>query len=217
MAKGLSKTELLELAATIYDRMVAGDSEADIMSTYGLDEETFRRARKIMLDSRVQEARDKPREHVYVEYCMEQRKNILDLDRFIRELDSAHQYNAVVGAIRLRSDIVDKMVQRGMEFGIVRKEPERKEIVAGVLVADMTQSDLRKAILGQISKMDAMIRRFGDGDITSIDTGALHYGDPITVSAEELPHELPAKAEGKAKAKSSKRSAGRRRVREATT
>jgi len=217
MAKGLTKTELLELAVTIYDRMVAGDSEADIMSTYSCDEETFRKARKIMLDSRAQESRDKPREHVYVEYCIAQQQNILDLDRFIRELDSARQYNAVVGAIRLRSDIVDKMVQRGMEFGVIRKEPERKEIVAGVVIADMTSGDLKKAILGQIRTMNEMIARFGDGDIMSLEPGTLHYGDPITIPTVPPPHELPPRAEGKAKAKSSKRSAGRRRVREATT
>jgi hypothetical protein len=208
----LTRNELLELAATIYDRMVAGDSEADIMSAYGLDEVTFTKARRIMLDVRAQEARTKPREHVYVEYCMAQQRNILDLDVFIKELDAKNQYNAVVGAIRLRSDLIDRIVQRGMEFGIIRKEPERKELVAGLFISDMNSGELKKAILDQIQQMNDMISRFGDGDILSLDPGGLHYGDPITTTAEVV-HELPPKAAGKAKAKSSRRSAGRRRIR----
>jgi hypothetical protein len=210
----LTKADLLELSATIYEKMCEGKTEAEVMAECSVDEEAFRRARRIMLDFRADEARNKPREHHYVEYCIAQQQNILDLNKFIKELDSKSQYNAVVGAIRLRSDIVDKMIARGMEFGVIRREPERRELIAGLVVADMTSDSLKKAILGQISRMNDMIARFGDGDIKSLDIGALHYGDPIETTAEELAHELPAKAEGAARARTSKHASGRRRVRE---
>jgi hypothetical protein len=209
----MTKAELLELSETIYDRLVAGDSPKDIKDLYGLDDETYARARKLALETRAHDVRDKSRELVFVEYCIAQERNIEDINRFLRELDSARQYNAVVGAIRLRADLVDRMIQRGMDFGVIRREPERREVVAGLVVTEMSSDDLKKAIMGQINKMNDMISRFGDDDIGKLSTGALHYGDVIETPAEEVVHALAPKIEG-ASQKTVKRKVnhGRKRI-----
>ena len=197
----MKKSELLEIAATIYEEMLDGESDDSIMSTHHLDEETFQAAKKLMLENKGAEIRGKSREQHYVEYCMEQDHTMRVLDTLVNGLDSARQYNAVVGALRLRSEIIDKKVTKGFEFGVIRKEPERKEIIGGVIVADMTDDDLRKSIVTSVKSTAAMMKRFGEKDIMSLPTGELHYGEGITIEAEgeeaeetaEKPHELKGK------------------------
>jgi hypothetical protein len=215
MSKKLTRSELIEAAATIHGEMVGGSSETDIMDILGLDAEQFREARKFMLEMRADEIRGKPREHVYIEYTIKQEQNIKDLNTLISQLDDTKQHNAVVGAIRLRSDILDKIIERGQEFGLLRREPQRKEIVAGVMVAEMATPELRKAIVGEIGKLNDLVKRFGDGGIMAMEPGPLHYGEPALLTEGETMK--PRKAEGKAKAKTSRRAGGRRRVREASS
>lgn len=179
----LSKAEKLEAAATIYDLMLSGESDDRIMDALGMSAELFHEAKKFMLEQRATEVRGKPREHVYVEYVIEQRVNVKALDTFIGKLDDKKQYNALVGAIRLRSDLVDRILERGFDLGIIRKTPEQHELIGGLAVAQMSSEDLRKAIGELTGKTTELMLRCGDDDIMSIDPGALHRGEGFLESA----------------------------------
>lgn len=196
MAK-LTKSERLELAATIYEEMLDGESDADIMRTHGLDEEVFRDAKRFMLEEASATARAKPREHVYVEYCIEQDNTLRALNTLVEGLDAKKQYNAVVGALRLRSEIIDKKINKGFEFGVIKKEPDRKEILGGFVLADLSNSDLRKGIADITHHTHDLISKYGDGDILSLTPGELHYGEGSIVAeaeeVEETPEPVPAK------------------------
>jgi len=211
----LTKEDLTELAVTIYDEMIRGSTESEIMDVLGIDSETFQRARRFMLEQRADSIRGKKREHVYVEYVIEQTGNILRLDRLLSGLDDKKQYNAVVGAVRLRSDILDKIIARGQEFGIIRKEPQRKELVAGILVAEMSDVDLKKAVMGQINTLNKMVGEYGDVDIMALPESPTHYGPKVSLGGSSVEGgSKAAKPTKTARSKTSRRHAGRRRVKE---
>lgn len=214
----LSKSELMELAATIEGELVKGESETEIMDTLRIDAETYAEAKRFLFEQRSSAIRSMPNDHVYVDYVIQQRQNIQDLNDLIRNLDKKKQYNALVGAIRLRSDIMDKIVDRGQQFGLIKKVAERREIVGGLIIADMAEGELRKAIAKQLKDMESMMSKFGEKSFLELETGAIHYGEPARLAAPVVDTSgttLPRGTEGKtAKAKTSKRSAGRRRVRD---
>lgn len=221
MAKKLSRSEMMEAAATVYGELLKGLNHTEVMDILGYDAETYEEVRKFMLDVRSDELRTKPREHVYIDYVIEQRRNITDLNDLIKNLDEKTQYNAVVGAIRLRSDIVDKIVQKGQEFGFIKKTAERKELIGGLLLVDMTTDELKKQILGQTKMLEGVVKKFGDADFTTGHDGPLHYGPTFDTTGEDADDEddeatlrKPEKATGTHRAKTSKRHAGRKRVRE---
>jgi hypothetical protein len=175
----LSKAEKLEAAATVYEMMLAGESDDRIMSSLGMSVELFREAKKFMLEQRASEVRGKPREHVYVEYTIEQRSNIRALDTLIDKLDGLKQSNALVGAIRLRTDLVDRILERGFDLGIVRKTAEQHELIGGLAVAQMSAEDLRKAISDVTGRTADLMLKSGDVDIMAIETGELHRGEAL--------------------------------------
>jgi hypothetical protein len=212
----LSKDDVSDAADALYHELVDGhETESSIAEIMGWDPELFRRIKKTMLDEKSDEIRTKPREHVYVEYCISQQQNIRDLNDLIKGLDAKQQYNALVGAIRLRSDIYDKIVSKGQEFGLIRKEPERKEVIAGILVSDMSSDDIRQAIVTQLTSIKDLMGKFGDKDLMSLEVGKVHYGRALPRTFDDQPIEvesLPEHGKGSARAKTSRRSAGRAKV-----
>jgi len=182
---GLSKADKVELAATILEMLVANESDDAIMSTLGLDADTFYEAKRFLLESKAGEYRSKSREHVFVEYMIEQKANVRMVDNLLTKLDGGPggkmHYNAFVGAIRLRADLTDRVLERGFDLGMFRKTTQSSggspELAAGVKgVAGMTDADLRREISEMTSGTAEMMARFGDEDMSSVETGPLHRG-----------------------------------------
>lgn len=178
----LSKEELVEAAASIYEMAAAGESDDSIMSTLGMDATTFRAAKKFMFDDRIAQAKGKSRELVFVEYALEQRRNIHLVDTLITELsgpEGKRHYNAFVGAIRLRVDITDRILERGFDLGVIAKAAEKHEVIGGLAVAGLSAADLTKMILELTNSTKELCERYGEADILDVSPGELHRGPSV--------------------------------------
>lgn len=124
-------------------------------------------------------------EEVFLEYAWKQNQCVTDLDVMINGFKTTKQYNALVGAVRAKSDIIDKIVKTGQDMGVLERAPERKMILHGVAVANLDNNGLRKLIAQELSGLSAVMSRFGDQNI---------MGEPITVTAEPaaVPSAFPA-------------------------
>ncbi len=213
MASSLTKRDIAEAKVTIWEQLCKGDADSDIMDYTGLSPEVYGILKHQVLDDKALELRNKPSEHVYVEYVLAQQQNISDLTDMIVSFKKTNQFNALVGAIRARADLHDKLIAKGQEFGIFRKEPERRTIL-GVLVTEMTRADLKTAITGAIGSLDKMMSMYGDSNIIDVPTGDLHYGKALPPpSSESASAPVAPKAKKTARAKTSrmtKRARGRK-------
>jgi len=178
----MTREEMMEAAKTLFKELVSGENDGDVADIMGWDDETFAKVKKAMLSSNADEMRSKPAEHVYVEYLIEQRRNVKDLTDLINNLD------AVVGAIRLRSEIVDRILERGFDFGVIKRAETRQAggnvtfNYLGINLGEMTAPQLRDAIGAQLKELEGLMSKFGDGvGITSLSPGALHYGKAVVV------------------------------------
>lgn len=186
--------------------MSRGESETDIMDMLGLDTETYRAAVKYMLNDRAEAKRKEPREHTYIRYVIDQTKNITDLNDLISNLDSKNQYNALVGAIRLRSDIQDKIIAKGQEFGLIQKEAQKHELVGGLAIAHMTLDDLQNTIKEQTMEAMKLTSRYGAKGLLDLPPGPTHYGESVVVAdAQEVREGERAKAKAAATTKKKKK------------
>jgi hypothetical protein len=207
----LTKEQLQEAIATIYGYLSQGKSDKYIMKKMGLASEDYDSLKVAMFDAKADEVRARPNEHVYVEYIINQAGNIRDLTKMVKEFHKSKQYNAMVGAIRARAEIYDKLIAKGQEFGLIKKTPERKEIVAGVLVAELSNTDLKRAVVGELNMLDKLTKKFGDGDILELEApGDLHHG-PALPPASGASDDRPKIKAKRVKAKTGKVHKGRRR------
>ena len=202
------------MAAYIAEAMIDGESEATIQDQLGIDIETFQECRTLMLTERASLRERQTAGQSFAEYELHQLRNIHDLNELISNLNSKSQYNALVGALRLRADIQDRIINKGQEFGVLTKTPEKKLVFGGVHVGDFSDRELRKELKHSLGGLKTLVEKHGGEDLMSLPVGDLHYGPSVPTTGVEVEKEPPPKAVGKARAKSSRRSAGRRRIRE---
>src|SRR6478609_660514 len=173
----LKRREALEAAAFIYECRIRGKRDKYIQEELGFNAEQYNEVCKFLLEHRSEQIREMPREHVYVEYVIDQKKNIKDLDSLIKNLDANSQYNALIGAIRLRSDIQNKILDRAQEFGLVKKEAEKRELIGGIAIFELGADDLRKKIVSHTKSLADVMRDYGEKDFLRLPAPELHYGE----------------------------------------
>jgi len=189
-----------------------GKNDDECRSELRMDSEDYDNLRKETLNWKAEEIRDKTVGEVYVEYMLNQIDCIRDLEKMCKKFDRVKHYSALVSAVKARSDIHDKIIKMGQEFGILEKRPERKEIVAGVLVAKMDSDQLRNTILGELTNMEKMMEKFGGHDILDLPEPKLHRPIPKVIDMGPVGKKEKKKTKKGHKSRANKVFGGRRIV-----
>jgi len=134
-----------------------GKGEEEVAKACGVGEAEWAKFRKDCFEWAAEGVRGKSAGEVFVEYMLNQKRCIKDLEVMAQRFDNAKHYSALVGSVKTRSDIFDKIIKMGQDLGLLEKRPERKEIVAGVLVAKMDDQQLRDVILGELRNLDELM------------------------------------------------------------
>jgi len=208
----LSKEQLREAIETIYNKLTNGLSDNEVAEDMGLSVEEFLEFKSKMFEIKTEDLVKRPSEHIYVEYMIEQGKNLRDLTNMVD--DSNLNASAKVGAIRARADILDKLLTKGQEFGLIHKEPDKK-IIAGIAINELSSEKLKTLVLNELQMINKLINKHGDKKIVDLELPEIYGGEGLIIEnkQEELKSLPPAKRESKSnKANTSKIHKGRRRV-----
>ncbi len=181
LKKAYSAAEMRALLAELKLRLIAGDDDEDIRALLDVSVGRYNELKKELYRQEQAGLSLKTTEDVYLEYKWAQTKCIADLDAAIVEIPE-NQPNAKVGAIKARSDIIDKILRTGQDMGIISKEPERKLVIHGHVVAQMSNSELRAAIAKETNQLAGAIARHGDVDM---DGNPIGEGSNPTFSSQE--------------------------------
>ena len=177
----MKRDNSLKIIASIYGRLLDGETDGEIMDSMGLDVQEYHRYKESLYQLKSDEIRERPSEHIYVDYIIQQTDNLQKLTTIIDDMMTVKEHTTVlIGAIKAKSDIHDKLIAKGQEFGIIKKAPSRKEIVAGVTVSELTNEYLKKAIAGALNDLNRMTERYGDVDFKQLkQSNDLYYGDSL--------------------------------------
>lgn len=177
-----SKDEIVELSNVVFLKLVEGKNDEEIADDMNVSINEIKKIKKHLYDEKSLEIRNKPVEHVYVEYMLSQMQNIEDLSRLIEDNRnvSAKGLSAVVGAIRTRADIYDRILAKGQECGLIKKVPNRTESVFGIFVEDLSNKELRNLIVKQVDGLGSLVNRFGEQNILELPAPEiLHQGPKL--------------------------------------
>jgi len=182
----LKKKEAIETVSTFLELVIQGKSIEDISDEMGYDISELSFLQSRLLEMKTFELQGKPVEHVYVEYMIEQLKNVHTLNSLIEKFDgNSRNLAAVVAAVRLRSDIHDRIMEKGQACGVIRKVPERKESLHGLVIAELTADDLRETIVKQYRKL----AKYTTGKTETMAQlrvpKNLHYGPTVEISDDK--------------------------------
>lgn len=219
----LSRSEKIELAAAIHELMVEGNSDGDIIEELGVTAQDFAAGKKFLLQSIGDEHELMTPKERFAGYLIKSEANLSSLDDLVTNLNHKTQYNVVLGAIRLRQEIQNQIINTGQTLGLIAKEPERKILLGGLAVTDLADKDLRKGVVNAIAGLSGLFDKYGDGqNLRQLTPGKLHYGEAIEVKSKTeidtaalgAPPMKEKQKDKRNRARANKRSAGRRRVKE---
>ena len=163
-----------QLMAAIED----GKSDADVMIELGLDVDKYREIKKRAMRREGQYLKAKTKEELYAEYVLNQSSCVKDLTNLSKDFKKSKNYSAMVSAVRARSEIYDKIIKTGQDFGIIEKKAERTEHLIGVMIGKLSDDELRQTIVGELSNLQNMMGRFGEQDIIDVEPGPIYRSLP---------------------------------------
>jgi len=108
-------------------------------------------------------------EEVYVAYVTRTNSNIRKLDEAIVELKGSKQGSAIVGAIKARQELFDRIIDRGQELGFVAKKAERREVV----LARLDDAALQEMLFSEMNRLRESMRAAGDVRLLEVAAPAL--------------------------------------------
>lgn len=185
----MSENTLRKTAEKLGKLLEEGHNDATACHKLGLSLNDYEIVKSKMLEVQKELLAQVSSEDLYLEYIRNQRACIHDLNRVIdRTMDSSSKPSTTtVNAIRSRSEIYNKIIETGQQFGFIDKKPERKEIIQGVVVAHMDDQELKQAVLGQFKSIGEMMSKYdgSEGNILDIDPGPLHKDDVVDVEVVE--------------------------------
>jgi hypothetical protein len=200
MALKLKGDELRAAFARLRICLIEENDEHEIANKLGLTWAEVDALKKKFYDHEASIVRGESTEHTYVRYLIDQRACIADLDKIISDYEKQKNVSAIVSAVRVKSEILDRMIKLGQDFGLVERKAEGKSLAAGDAIRNMGASEIKQYIIKEIKVFNNMMLKFGDQDLMSMDPGPLY----IPAQTEKKP------VKGHAR---SKVSGGRRAVR----
>ncbi len=157
-----------EVRALLYEmklRIKTGDTDEEIMALLGITTVgRYNELKRELYRQENAEIQKKTTEDVYLEYMWAQQKCIDDLKDAMKMIPE-NQPNALVGAIKAQSEIHDKILKTGQDIGVISKEPERKVIIHGHVVAQMDNTSLRKLIAQETNQLAGALAKYGEVDM----------------------------------------------------
>lgn len=186
----LTKQEQISAISTLYGLLLENKTLEEISDEMELDVEEIVFLQRKLVELKTEELQRKPAEHIYVEYMIEQLKDIQSLSTIIKKYEkfdgNPRDLSPIVGAIKAKHELYNGVIKMGQQCGVIKKVPERRENVHGILVAELSSNELRQMIVKQWSKVARMTAKVEDDNIIDLPVPEnLHYGDSIEIPKED--------------------------------
>lgn len=119
---------------------------------------------------------------VWVSYKIRQEGVISDLDRIIkasRGTKSGGVLNAAVGAAKAKAQLIDGIIEKGQELGIIHKEPEKAVTINGVEIHSAEMVELEGMLEEKRRVLNELVSKHGVSNYSEEDDGDLYADDPL--------------------------------------
>lgn len=141
----------------VQDSMVRGVSETQACIELNISLDELRKNQNKVIDDLVKDTHDSTALQVYAKYVMEQRGCVGELQVMINSFKTSKQHNALVGAVRAKSDILDKIVNKGQDMGLIDKRARRIEFIGQLDVRDLTEVEIARSIMSTIKDINELV------------------------------------------------------------
>lgn len=160
---------------------VRGLPDEEICEELGVSPGDFLDLKRRAIKTRAAEITEDPVEIVYARYTIECARNLRLLGSLIEKMQAdadPKTLTALVSAVRTRQGILDKIVEKGLDLGVLKRSMADDDLsrIAGYNLAEISTRDIRKLTIDTISQVNALL---DSPNIEALEIGTLHYGPTI--------------------------------------
>jgi hypothetical protein len=128
---------------------------------------------------------DRPAEETFVTYRTQMYGVVEDLDAVAKEARGARQFTAAGAALKAKAQIIDKVMERGQEIGVIPRAAKKTEMVGGILVASLTDRELMEQIGEMNKRFNRLMVEYGDKPMSATTLPELYSGPKHLIEADE--------------------------------
>jgi hypothetical protein len=165
MGSEYTAEDIRMLVIELKEHLIDGLDDAQVAQEMGLTTQQYNRLKKQYYNWEIENLQSKSTEQQYIDYCIEQERCLKKLDDMVESYDKTNQYNAMVGAVRAKSQILADKVKVGTAMGLIKKQPAAEQEVAGHMIATLDNQQMRKKIANELINLQKTMVKYGDTDI----------------------------------------------------
>lgn len=173
-----------------------GKTFEDCRKILKLNQEEFAGVQKECCKLQAKKWKAKSKEEIYSEYVVEQKKCLAALNKLIERMPndgSAKGDASLLNAIKVKSDIEDKIIEKGQELGILEKfgkksDAVRQETRDEMRTSKMRDEDLRDSVTNEEVVLERIMQTFQNQSLSEVDSPPIYrtVSKPIDIGRPEL-------------------------------
>lgn len=165
-----SKRETRRLKAEIRSYLADGASDREISGELGITIRDVRNLKRELISDELEQITNDSAEEVWAKYRIRMDGCIADLDDVIEKAVRGKELpkgglNAAVGAIKAKASILDSVLKKGQELGVLHKEPDRKVVISGVAVASVELEELRELVDSRRADVEDLVTSYAPKEL----------------------------------------------------
>ena len=183
--RGRSAKETRALKAKLRALLMAGMSETECMDDLGIRTDHYRWLKQQIIADELQEVASDSPEIVYAKYQLRQEGCIRDLDEIIAEAKNGKiALNTAIGAIKAKATIIDNVLAKGQDLGVIHREAAKSQVSASLTVASVSTEELRALVSDKKKALAEARTKYIEADYSEVPVDEDDvYGEPKQLSS----------------------------------
>jgi len=169
-----------------------GKTFEDCRKILKLDQDEFAGVQKECCKLQAKKWKEKSKEEIYAEYVVEQKKCLASLNKLIERMpnDGTSKGDAsLLNAIKVKSDIEDKIIEKGQELGILEKFGKKNEVVRQetrdeLRTNKLRDEDLRDSVANEEVVLERIMQKFQNQSLSDASSPPIYRTVPKAIDLE---------------------------------
>ena len=167
----------IEQLARLRSFIAAGETDHNICVELDVRPSELKQLKKQLFEQESVELNARSTADTFIEYRLRMERICDDLDGVHNGATAARQFTAAMGALKAKAAIIDKVIDRGQDMGLVSRAAKKHEVIGGVAVAHLTDSDLLDKMREIHTTTQTYIEHYGEKSISDISIPDIYSED----------------------------------------
>ena len=166
-----------EIMAVVQTHIGMGHNDLKIMEALDCTPSELRNLKEKLLKTETQALHNRTAEETFLDYKWRMMAVVDSLETISASASKARQFNAAMGAQKAKAQVIDTIMTRGQDMGLINRAAKRTEVVGGMVVAHLDGAELLDAVKTAVASTTRMLADYSDISMDMVDSGDVYFDE----------------------------------------